>query len=131
MQQVNRQLATLYPESPLRYRVEATSISLMDARHNAPFVFTELSPVKTIEVLMAGLTVPHALIYGCQPIFLLDTNGMTLQFQDRVDLLEGLRRYCSSGQCFLVPDEELLHICVDADEKSAQRGDSGVRFIDV
>jgi len=131
IQNANLQLATLYPELHLHYRVEGMSVNLENTKNNGPLLFAELSPVKRIEVLMAGLSALHEAIYASQPIFLLDINGMNLRHQERLDLLKVLRRFCSSGQCFVAPEDDFLALCVDVYEEAAKQGGGWLQLIDV
>lgn len=129
--QANLQLGRLHPEGHLQFRWASAALLLADTALSEPISCTERMPVKKIMALMAGLTVLHEAIYGCQPIFLLDCSGFDLNHQERVDLLSELHRFSANRQCLVAPDSGLLALCAAACESPAKKQHPWLRLIDV
>ena len=64
--------------------------------------------------VMQGIALLHQVVYGCNPIFLLDLQSLHLPLQDPILRLEQLHRTCNSFQCLVIPDQGLLDFCHDS-----------------
>ncbi|MBM9612875.1 hypothetical protein JWJ90_01085 [Desulfobulbus rhabdoformis] len=62
---------------------------------------------------MQGVALLHQVVYGCDPIFLLDLHRLHLPIQEPSYRLEQLHRICDQFQCLIVPDQALLDVCHD------------------
>jgi len=131
LRQVNLQLATLPPDRQLRYRVEGGGLCLESASVSAPRSLSAWPAGAAIEALLTALALLHEALYWCAPICLVDTHGLKLPHRDRVALLEALRRFCSSRQCLVAPDDELLALCTEFLKESAPATQPWLRLVDV
>lgn len=133
VEEVNRHLATSAPDSVLRFHVEGDAVCAIDLRTSGLFgVTSEMrASARTIEALLTGMTALHTALYDYPPVFLLATDALRLGYDDRVELFRILRRLCATTQCFLLPDDDLLALCVDAFDATAAKDGSWLRFIDL
>jgi hypothetical protein len=112
LQQINLQLQQIHPELNLMFRVQEKQILLESARDSTHQPITQLPPLERLKVLLASLAVLHEATIGCQPIFLLDIQGLKLPHEQQVDLLDALRRCASHRQFLVIPDNTFLPLCM-------------------
>nr|WP_320009479.1 hypothetical protein [uncultured Desulfobulbus sp.] len=96
----------------------------MEAESGAPVIvsnkfaelFDEGAPMRkgVLGSIMQGIALLHQVVYGCDPIFLLDLQRLHLSLQDQVLRLEQLHKTCNSFQCLVIPDQALLDFCHDS-----------------
>ena len=119
LNQINLDLHTLHPELNLRFTAQDDQILLETTRDGVPQPISRLPPVPRLNTLLAGFTALHVTLIGCQPIFLLDLQGLELSRQEHVDLLAILRGWTSHRQCIVIPNNTLLSLC-SADTASSK-----------
>jgi hypothetical protein len=112
LHQVNRDLHPLHPELNLRFRVQGDQILLESIQDAIPLSVIQLSPVERLKALLAGLAALHVALIDCQPIFLLDLQGLQLPRQQQVDLLDALHQCAAHRQCLVIPDNTFLPLCI-------------------
>jgi hypothetical protein len=111
LNQINLDLHTLHPELKLGFTAQDDQVLLEIMQDGVPQPISSLPPIPRVKALLAGFTALHAALIGCQPIFLLDLQGLELPRQEYVDLLAVLRGWASHRQCIVIPNNTLLAQC--------------------
>lgn len=127
--QLNLQLKELLPALHLRFREQESGMNLEDSLCRVPISLSTRPLADKIIAAMAGLSVLHRAINGCEPILLLDCHRIHLQQQDRIDLFRHLLKFCSNRQCLIAPDRDFLTLCQAEKQKNGDKQLSGLRFI--
>lgn len=122
--QLNGRLRGLCPDLPIRLR-EASGRLALEHTPSTASATTTLSPGMNIKAMMAGCSVLHQAIYGCEPIFLLDCAALHLVVQDRIDLFKNLQQWCQTRQCLVAPDNDFIAWC---DEAFGHQGDNSAKI---
>ena len=129
--QLNLQLNEFLPALHLQFREEGGCMKLEDTIYGVPLSLSTRPPADKTIARMAGLSILHRAVNGCEPIFLLDCRGLSLQQRDRSDLFKHLLQFCSNRQCLIAPDRDFLKLCQAENQGKDDKNVSNLRFIHV